>query len=514
LNKLYKINWIAVIIFTLTILLLMHPFLKYPFDMYHHLLWIDECYLKNHVPNNKLNWHYFWSRVFRLLDWDNSHIFDRAYLIHYTQTIISYLSVYYFSYTFTKYTLPKESKLNWHTISAWSVFIWFIIYATASMGYHLVWIEWYSINYQISLPLTLLSTAFLFNFLFGKNSRYIYMFFSLITIFIVLLIHSMEFIYFGMYIMLLILIYIDKVFHFFKNNKIVTIVLFIFIVLVVMYLDKLISLISYKIPKIITYVISGNFTSLWQSIISEGSLVVNLFNRKIAVFNELIVVSLYLLIPILLIAFYKYRLNRAINIRLILFLIFSSLFILIPIYQILAGIASVTTYAKLVHRFYYSSTIFLVIPTFSYLILSIFKKEKNLIYFSALVGLILLITFYYSRFAIDTYQPFYKNIQSIKNAWNERKVGFNLSKKQIEYIGKEIKKYEAKYGKKVKFYAREDIAFVIKYIYNKKVYLPIKWRGYKLPKDYYIKAYKNKKSNYKKVLFKTPKDFPQFAPYR
>jgi hypothetical protein len=130
-----------------------------------------------------------------------------------------------------------------------------------------------------------------------------------------------------------------------------------------------------------------------------------------------------------------------------MFLIIGSIFVLIPINQITAGIASLLTYQRLVHRFYYSSIIFMVIPIFSYLLLCILKKNKNLFFITLFTGIIILTTCYYSRFAIDTYQPFYKNIQSIKNAWKERKVGFNLSKDNIKFIGKEIEKYETKFDK-------------------------------------------------------------------
>ena len=68
--------------------------------------------------------------------------------------------------------------------------------------------------------------------------------------------------------------------------------------------------------------------------------------------------------------------------------------------------------------------------------------------------------------------------------------------------------------KKVVFFSREDIAFILKYVYNKNVYLPIRWRGNVLQKDFYIKAFNNKKTKLKKVLFKTPKGFPKYEPYK
>ncbi len=518
LRQINLINWLLIVISTLLIILFMHPFLKYPFDMYHHLLWINDYYTNTTLPNDsRFFWHYFWSKIFYILHLDNSKLFERAYIIHYTQTIISYFSIYYFSFTISKFIIPKtKNKLSWHTIAAIATLIWITIYATASVGYHLVWIQWYSINYQITLPLTFLSFAFLLNTLFNKNTKlkYIYTILLLITTLTVLIIHSAEFVYFLMYLSLLSIIYIDKIFIFLNKNKIITVLIFIGLLLILFNLDKIISLISYRTPKLLVFILNSDFKGLWEYILKDGNTIIHLFNRAKNSFNELMIVSLFLTIPTFLISL-KLRKANIINFRLVLLLIISSYFVLIPLYQISAGIASILTYKLIVNRFYYSSTIFLIVPIFSYLVLLLFRKEKNLLFLSLLSGIIVLSTFLYSRYAIDTQQNYYKNIQSIKNAWNERKVGFNLSNKEIEYIGQRLKEYETKFGKNLVFYAREDIAFVIKYIYNKNAYLPIRWRGNKLDKDFYIKAYQSSKvKQNSKILFKTPKNFPNYKPYR
>jgi hypothetical protein len=491
----------------------MHPFLKYPFDMYHHLLWINDYYHSNKTPESSVYfWHYCWAKIFEILNLDNTKLFTRAYIIHYMQTIITYFSIYYFSYTFNKFTFLKANKLNLHILSAWATLIWFTIYATESVGFHLVWIQWYSVNYQISLPLTLLSTALFFNFLFNKNGKYFYLVFYILITAIVLSIHSAEFVYFLMYLALLIAIYLDKIFIFLKTNKLTSIIIFILLSIILFYLDKIIPLISYRMPKLLTFILNNNYQGLWNTILAEGDFIVQLLSRAKDSFNELMVVSLCLLIPILLISLYLKKKKEHINLRFIIFLALSSLFVLIPMYQISAGIASTLTYKLIVNRFYYSSTIFLVIPIFAYLALYIFKKEKSILT-SAVIALTVLGTFIYSRYAIATQQNYYKNIQSIKNAWNERKVGFNLSNKNINYIGKKIKKYEQKNSTNAIYFAREDIAFILKYIYKKRVYLPIRWRGNKLGKNFYIKAYK-KDNNQTKILFTTPKGFPKYEPYK
>ncbi len=107
---------------------------------------------------------------------------------------------------------------------------------------------------------------------------------------------------------------------------------------------------------------------------------------------------------------------------------------------------------------------------------------------------------------------YYKNIKSIKNSFNERKVGFTLSQDQIDTVGELILKYEQNNytHRKIKFYVRADIAFVIKYIYHKEVY----WEGRSRNPDYGKIYEKNKNhKDYENILFEIPQGFPIYRPY-
>jgi hypothetical protein len=80
----------------------------------------------------------------------------------------------------------------------------------------------------------------------------------------------------------------------------------------------------------------------------------------------------------------------------------------------------------------------------------------------------------YSKYETK-YQVYYHNVKSIKNSFFEQRIGFNLSPKQIAYIGKEVKKdiQSNKTGKEIYYFARADVAFVLKYVYRQEVY----WKG-------------------------------------
>jgi hypothetical protein len=79
----------------------------------------------------------------------------------------------------------------------------------------------------------------------------------------------------------------------------------------------------------------------------------------------------------------------------------------------------------------------------------------------------------------------------------------------LDYIANKIKKYEADRPYKNRdnfYYAREDIAFVIKYLYRKRVFLVNR-----RVRENYPAAYKRnlKYTRYNLILFKTKKDFPE-----
>ncbi len=145
------------LLITLTVvaILFTDPFLKYPYDMFTHLQWIDE---QSNVtsPERKYIWHYVWAQIFNFFHIDRTHIFLRAQIIHYIQSISIFIMIFYTSKIFIKNLFIKISLNTLNYLGYWSALIWFTVFSTASEYHHQVWILWYSINYQITLPLTLL----------------------------------------------------------------------------------------------------------------------------------------------------------------------------------------------------------------------------------------------------------------------------------------------------------------------------------------------------------------------
>ena len=507
------------IILTVITIFFTHPFLKYPFDVYFHLNKISLEYNVDVIPKGKILWHYLWAKLFYLFNIDNTQIFIRAKIIHITQILITFFSVFFLSNVIIRNLFVNIENIQVKYLAYWSTIIWFTIFATSSVGQHQVWILWYSINYQITLPLVLLITGLTLSIIFEslsfrKNIFYAVYIFTIS--FFILTIHAAEFLYFLMYLGVLLIVSIDKIFLVFKRYPYYAFFSSIIsIIAITVFLDFIKSF-SYREPLLLKYMSFEKLPELLYKINSDGAFIISRLNRAFASINELINLSIFLMIIIILIFFYRRykKYTPLLHLRMFVFIVITSLFILIPVIQFTAGLAGLVTYPQLAHRLYYSSLLFVLVPSASFYVLSLLQK-RNLLIVNLTIITLLLGTFIYSKYDIGHNQNYYKNIISIKNSFSERKMGFNLSPQNIMIIGKELKKYENNANSTdLYFYAREDIAFILKKIYNKNVYFPNLRKGKRLDVEKYMLEYKKDKTHKNIILFTVPKGFPDYEPYK
>ena len=519
----------------LLLVIFSNPFLRYPYDVFHHLIfiddlysamipkinivgiWVDNIYIMVHngytqsfveVPQDRRIWHYFWAILFYLLDIDSRQMFFRAKIIHVTQTYIALFSIYYFSKVVIRNIFKDINKLELKWLSFWSVIIWFSIFATFSGYYHQVWNMWYSVNYQITLPLFWYITALTIILLLEKISLKKKIFVVLQILFIsrfILQAHSMEFMYYLMYLFIFGLIYVDKIIKFIKKYF----YLFIFVIWSIWYFIK-----NYQTEKsvIFSYLSMDKLPKLYERIMHEGKILVEGYNRASASVNELMYFILYTVILMIFFLIWKKMRRKTINIdiKMFIFIVITSLFIMIPLYPFLGGLFGIITKIGVVNRLYYSSSLFVLFPITIYFLSKTYNIKLR--YINGIFIISLISVYVFSKHNVTTSHNYYKNIQSIKNSFVERKVGFNLSKKQIAVIGQKLYDYEAQNNtnKKVFYYARSDISFVIKYMYKREVY----WKGRRANFKYKKIYEKNKYNNiYYQVLFDIPKNFPTYNPY-
>jgi len=517
-NNRIEIFYSILFILIVTFFLFMNPFLRYPFDMYAHLELIDKNYFNSSIPKNREFWHWIWAKIFYFFNIDNSQIFLRAYVIHYVQILISFGAVFYLSKVVIKYFFIDINNFDIKYLSLWSTFIWFTIYATQSMGFHQVWILWYSINYQITLPIVLFMLGITISLLYSSHNIYYRIFYIFIILFLAIIVvkmHVMELLYYLMYVFTLGIIYIDKIFIYIRKNIYISIGIFSGVGLFIIKLPVLLSHIESKSSRIIPYLHFSKIHELYYQIMRDGAILIHGRNRAQDSINELIYVSIFLIIILILFIIFRYiKFKRCdINVRLLLFLVITTLFVLIPTFQFTSGLAGILVSSiDVVNRFYYSSLIFLVIPIFTYYFIKIVGR-KNIFYVNIAIISILISTLIYSKYYSQNHN-YYKNIKSIVNSYDKKNVGFHLNKEQIKEIGKLRDIYKKKLNiNKPYFFAREDIAFVLKFIYREKVDLPEHYNGGYLNINFFIKDFNKTKSN-NKILFETPNNFPNYTPYK
>jgi hypothetical protein len=331
-------------------------------------------------------------------------MFLRAKIIHVVQTLISAGALYYFSNVVLRNIFKKNSPDTLRWLSLWSMLIWFTIFATYSGAYHQVWTMWYSVNYQITLPLFWYMLGLTLVLILEETSWKIKLFFVLQILLLsrfMLQVHSMEFLYYLMHIAVFSLVFIDKIYLFVKKYFYLVIPMIIGIV----YMGK------HYMPEtssIFQYLSLEKLPELHHAIMQEGAFLLSGFNRAIASVNELMYFILFLGIASAGWLFWKIHKKNAPQIewRVLLYLLFTSLFVLIPLYQFSGGLFSMITKMFVVNRLYYSASLFVLIPVFAYILFYSYKPR----YMYLFIALSLLGVAIVSEHSDLLHHNYYKNL--------------------------------------------------------------------------------------------------------
>lgn len=462
------------------------------------------------MPSGRHIWHFLWAKFFNLFSLKDSNILFKSQIIHLLQTYLAFFSIYVFSKVIIRNIFFNISHIHTQYLALWSTIIWFTIYATQSMYYHLVWNLWYSVNYQITLPLFFYITALTIILFFEKTSSLKKVFFILQILLIsrfILQAHSMEFMYFIMYMSVLGIIYIKDLFRLIKKYPISTVSSLITILFMMKYIQP-------DHSKILDYLSYEKIPILFENIMTSGEKLIHGYNRASASINELIYLNIFLGSLILSAILYHIlkKKKTLIHLKMYLFLFVTSLLVVIPLFQFSSGLSAVITKITAVNRIYYSSSIFLILPVFVYYF-SYYLHEKRIqtIAINISIFLSLLAIYFYSSFFKIVNQNYAKNINSLYQSFSPKIYAFNLSPVDIRKIGIILDNYE-QYNttkKPLYFYARDDISFVLKFIYRKDVL----WhpRGIKN----YIKSYQQDHNlSHTPILFETPTNFTPYVKYQ
>lgn len=459
-SNIYRLVFWSIVVAGISFIMLSHPMMKLRFDIWQHIGNIDTLVLNPDAKIVRSAWHATWAFLFRTLDIDD--VFVYAVTVHRIQFFLSCILIYYATRLLFSTLLPVielGKRRQWlSSLAMSSVLVWLTIIGTVST-FQQSWIMWYSVNYQITLPLLFLALCLFVNVISLVQSntlKAIKLFTSLTLLIMVCLYHAAELAYLVIYAPIILICFSTK------NNykKILFIIAILFVLLIVMsahYNDRM--------PEIVKLLKDRNFSKIKNVINIQGLYNVQGGNRYSANWNELYAVSVFLTVPICLLAWAK---SQFINQRVLIFIILSLVFCFIPTFKYSAGIASLISYNEIVNRYYFVSFVFVLLPLTTYFLITYFKKLQYPVVLIVLVATTMSFVFSYSKI-YNKGGVYYQNVKSIRDSLYVDRVGVNLPISEIESIGRQIRAAENKYGSdKVHFCTSYDKAHIVWYIYRQK----------------------------------------------
>lgn len=499
-------------------ILLSNPFLKIPYDPWEHLLVVVSLHDEGKsfifwpgeeggdITKAMYFWHQLWARIFRFTGIND--IFLWAKIIHVVQFTLACLCVFYFSKTalsiLTKHephTLKSSQKSlesspllagmrdrgdmsRIRILSLFAVLLWIIGNGTFSMKYQQAWIMWYSLTYQgLTIPLLWYGAALTFKLTYEHLSIRQKLFHASqigIISLIMVRVHPTELLYYLIFLFVLLLFNMKKLFSM-ENRKMKWVIL-IFIPLALLLLFILIRYLMPVEAPFFAWVSSGtSLSQMWIKANQIGNGIVRSgLNRFPNSFSEIALLSIIaaLLVRVIYTVFSKERVI-SFNVHFFDYLLaLSMLFFSIPMIPSLAGLIGYMTHPHHVWRFFFASPWFIFLPFVIYK-LSIMKDINIPLYkFVIIAALVITSIFYFRKYIF--HDTFILNTKSIVNSLYKEKIGVQYAKKDMDAIGDLIRQCEQiDQGKPNMYFTGEisaitggvgDKAYIIRGVFRKYVY--------------------------------------------
>ena len=472
----YDIMFWLIIAIGFSLIATSYPMMKLRFDIWDHVDRIKVLVLDplGSIPSRR-NWYAVWAYVFRSSGIND--IFSFATIIHRVQFILSCVLIYSAAKQIYSALLPLKACVkvenNWLSgLALSSVLVWLTIIGTFSF-FQQAWIMWYSVNYQITLPMLFLSLGLMVNVLAIEQTPRQVILKSCMALALLLgvyLFHAGELAYLVFYIPILVLCFGSK-----YNYKPKYVLLLTSIIIALLYIA--ISFYSDHVPALLTHLKKREFTKILLEINTKGTWnAVHGGNRYAANWNELYRLSVYLfaLIGVAgLVTKFKLVTNNLIdnfnvNNRVLCFLLLSLVFCFIPTFKYTSGLASLISYDGIVNRYYFASFVFLAVPLAVYMGVKSMKNIGQPMVLIALVALLMAATFFYSKIK-NKEGVYYQNVMSIVGSVKDNKINIDVTDGEIEDIRLQLMKAEKKYQVSQFMYCGAfESLYVAYYIFGKR----------------------------------------------
>lgn len=462
----YQVFFYIIVAISILLIATSYPMMKMRFDIWDHVDRIKIGILDaNQLVNlPKKAWYLTWVAVFKAAG--VTDIYTIATVVHRTQFILCVILIYSASKQIYAALLSlhpeiKNENNRLSSLALSSVFIWVTIIGTHSF-FQQAWIMWYSVTYQITLPMLFLSLGLLVNVMGIQQPQKIIILktgLSAILMIGVYIFHAGELAYLIFYIPILAICfgtqYKYSISFLFASTLLISIVIYVG---VVFYTDQ--------VPALLSYLKNRDFSKISTEIISKGTWnAIHGGNRYAANWNELYKLSVYLFLPLSVLLSLK---TPKINNRVFCFIILSLGFCFIPTYIYSAGLVSLISYDGIVNRYYFASYIFLLIPLAIYFLISALIKNNNPIFIVVATLLILLSTFMYSSL-IGKHGIYYENVHSITNGILAKKIDIGLPEEEIQDIGRQLISAEQRFKSDEFIYCGAfESLYVAYYVFGKR----------------------------------------------
>lgn len=339
------------------------PFMFPGYDMWWHMGMVDAAHLlfEDGFPV-RYTWHLLWNKVFAWLP--ATAFFNRALLIHHVQFLLTSVLVGISGYLVLRAVLHRVN-VGRSELAVWAILgvaIWMVMHGTYSSAVYggaeshavLPWILWYSINYQISLPFSLLASALVFHLLEVRLSgkmRLVSWLMVVVCLIVVALAHVAELPYFLLMGVIALGLYAKS----WVTAKRVAVLLVLALVVILFGLNF-----SYRTPELIQLIINGAWSDLAERISRNGHYLVNRGgNRAVTGWNTLHMFGLAGLVVSMTLVFWLRLQGSG---RPILFLLLTALIPSALLFVFSAGLLSMITHAGIAWRFTFASFLFVGMP--------------------------------------------------------------------------------------------------------------------------------------------------------
>lgn len=460
----YSFVFWSIVIVGMAFIASSYPMMKLRFDIWQHIGNIDILVFDPDAKFAKSNWHATWAFFFRALGIKD--IFTYAVIIHRVQFLLNCIIIYHAAKLLFAALLPtielgdsnnKSNRKQWlSSLAISSVLVWLTVIGTVST-FQQAWIMWYSVNYQITLPLLFLALGLFVNavsLMQSKTFVVVKLFGSLALLTLIYFYHAGELAYLVFYLPILVICFATK------DNYKKTLILMMVVLIVALIAAKFYT--DYM-PGLIKLLKDGNYSKIKDAINVYGTYNIQGGNRYLANWNELYALSVLMVAPIVL---FGRAQRHHVNQRILLFIVLSLVFCFIPTFKYTAGIASLITYDQIVNRYYFASFVFFLVPLCLYLVVCHFKILQHPVVLILSVLILMGLVFSYSRL-LNNGGTYYQNVKSIRNSLYQDRVGIDLPVSEIESIGRQIRAANAQYGSNQVFFCADyDKSHVVRYIYR------------------------------------------------